>query len=386
MVSFDFDSYSSLGIGMEAFAMLEEQIDSEAAGEPEAEAQVGISVNSGEDQQDYAEANTAEDEVESVADTGAQLFKDCYRLASIKETLKQHPLDQSLYAYLNMNNQLDNILKVQLPAVESMSAYDNSDVKEGITKRLDALFSGTVSTNINKFFGILDKKLQKLQYAVDDVTINRRVSTADLIFRMEDDNSTEETSEEVSIKSDDEGGSQSEVDTSEAPASTEPTETTDSDVNSSEECNSLMNAIDIFNFDRSPIVQNLDAAANGDTKALEKIKYYTRKLNKSLSQFRSVGHKNRIVKFNKHNFTRTLKAYYNLLQEFPTVNKLYFAMHNLSKSVESFRMNKTEDFSKILPKFQTIMLVQTYLTNVKKAMDCLHYNLKFVSAKFNAKH
>lgn len=384
MANFDFDNYSSLGIGIESFAMLEENVASGSGDyESEAEAEVKVSVDAGSDQQNDNVADAAADEVETVSDAGAELFKDFYRLASINETLRKHPLDQSLYAFLNSNNQLSRILNVSLPGTESMSKHDNDHAKETITRRINEMFSnnGLAKNNIDKFFAMLNNKLQKLKASMNDVVIDRRVRVSNLMFKMEDDTvDADSSSEEVNVETNSEDTADYE-ETSDAAD-----ESTPADANTAEECMSILRVLNVRGLDNSPMVQYLNSAVEGDSTSLEKIKDFTRKITRNMASFKAAGRKHRVIRYSKRELRSALEQYYDALQEWSTVNKMFFAMNNLTSDVRNSGMNGTDDFMRVLPKFQSMMLVKNYLISTKKIMDEVHYNLQLAATKLNKKY
>ena len=382
MANFDFNEFSSLGVGSEAFAILEEDLDDGPTdNETVAEAEVKVSVDSGADQQDDDAADDAAESVETVSDAGAELFKDLQRLASIKTTLQAHDLHPSLYAFLNHNNQLDNLLQASLPAVESLSKTGgNADVKESINQRLDALFAtgingqASLKSRIERFFQLFTTKLQKLQAAVDTVVINRRARISDLVIRMED----ESTPEEVEVVTDEVAGAPEE-------SGDDAEEVVEAAANTAEECNRLMQIVNVAGLNDTALVKNLDAAADGDAAALKSVLDYTRNATRELTRFNYAGRHGRSLHFNKFELGKALENYYDMLNSWSNVNKLHYALGKLSKMAAEKPIRSTEDFSGMLPMFQTAMMVQNYIQTAKKAMDALYYNLQYVSTKLAKK-
>ena len=360
MASFEFNDYSSLGVGAESFFLLEDE-------SPAAEVEVKLNDTSVEDQQEDAAADSAAAAADETSDAGAELFKDVSRIANIEKVLSRHDLHPSLYAFLNADGQLNNLINTQLPGVESLSmTSSNSETINSILPGLESLFRNSINPSIPKFFDTLARKMKVMQHATDTVVATRMRRVARLIARLEQDAAPEEVTVAV-------GG-----DTADEPASTEPVNV---DANTAEECGRLMNTTNISGLKDSVLVRDMDDAINGNDNALRSITDYVRKNMRALSNCRQVSHTGRRITYNKHELIAALRMYKRELSNWANINMMHFACQKLANYSKGISVVGSESFSKILPKYKVMTVIHNYLQVSKKIMDTVYYNLSFASRK-----
>lgn len=359
------------------------------------------------------ESDSHADEVKTVEDTGAELFKDVHRLYTFASLIKHDNLDPSIYSFMNKDNQLSKLLKIKLPAVESLSTTgSNMTLSNNIMNSLDKYSKDTLSITAVKWFELLNKKLSKLESTIDRLNALRYNEISRLISRLEDDTTIKEeatistdSEESESVENDEnkdreyvEGVKYTEEDEEPIEDDTvdESTDIENNDndnnktndtvkvnvnVNTTDETEATLKALSILNMKQTALYTNMDDACNGSYAALENIARHVQSIMKSVYSYNFNACKNRTFKITKKELIHALKLYRNILDNWNRISMCFNACSKMSKTSDNVYIHGIESFNKILPIYKSMSMTSTYIRTVKHAMDRTYHNLKYLTIK-----
>lgn len=389
--------------GIEAIAFLEDNEINEN-NDSLAEAEVKVVVRNSEEQQNDDVANDTMNEVETIEDTGAELFKDLQNMYVFSETIKKHALDPSMYAFINSNGQLSRLLNVKFPAVESLSKTgSNSKLINNIIPRLDKYIEKNISSNIKKCFDLFENKLNKLEHFTNKVMSSRLDRINLLISRLEND---QDVPEKIVIQSNPQEDENKTVDCTveinhnneetSYPENEEPenynnevennneeeTKNVSVEINSTEESQATMKSLGILNLHTTPIIKNMDVAYSGKSKtAMNDIYNFVTSVMQSVHGYTFKSKAKRKITVEKRELLESLYMYKNILKKWNNRNMLHHACRNLAVIGKECRITNSESLYKVFPIFKAMNASSAYLRTTKKAMDKIYYNLQFLTFK-----
>ena len=367
--------------GIEAIAFLEDN-DLNENNDSLAEAEVKVVVRNSEEQQNDDVANDTMNEVETIEDTGAELFKDLQNMYVFSETIKKHALDPSMYAFINSNGQLSRLLNVKFPAVESLSKTgSNSKLINNIIPRLDKYIEKNISSNIKKCFNLFENKLNKLEHFTNKVMSSRLDRINLLISRLEND---QDVPEKIVIQSNPQEDENKTVDCTVEinHDNEEETKNVSVEINSTEESQATMKSLGILNLHTTPIIKNMDVAYSGKSKAaMNDIYNFVTSVMQSVHGYTFKSKAKRKITVEKRALLESLYMYKNILRKWNNRNMLHHACRNLAVIGKECRITNSESLYKVFPIFKAMNASSAYLRTTKKAMDKIYYNLQFLTFK-----